>query len=282
MASEKPLPDRCGAHVTDRVGVEVTDDELGRTFSDEDDLERLIIDKGAVTAHKDPEYTEVVSHLKHGFNLTAVDLAPNDADQSDDDAYVRVQIVDDDPYIRHRTTELDGYCERYPMEDRDRCYVHTGLSTDEENPTPNRMKHGLHALRSDYYKQLGEQEKVAVQALVDSWLDNAPFDRDNFAKVNEVWRIAVDQMRLWKSQDEFTDTDAGGDSGLLEEITIDYDPETKEEITTTDENPVNLPYDRLDRTTIRKAKDLGLLDDPETQEAEAKESLAEKFADLAE
>jgi hypothetical protein len=53
-----------------------------------------------------------------------------------------------------------------------------------------------------------------------------------------------------------------------------------EVVTETDENPGNLAYDRLDRTMTRKMKELGLLDDPESQKAESGSSIAEQLAEL--
>jgi hypothetical protein len=134
------------------------------------------------------------------------------------------------------------------------------------------MTHGLRAKRSNYYDSLPDKEKWFIERLADSWIDNAPFDKDNFAKVNEIYRIAVDQHRLWNAHDEMND-------GLIYEQVIGTDDEG-EPIEVEDENPVNLAYDRLDRTTIRKLKELNCLDSPDSQKAEAMESLADKFESI--
>lgn len=271
MVSENPRPDRCGARVVDKVGLEVHDDELDEVFVSDDRLDAVVIEKGAVTTHVEPEYDEVLPHLRDGFSVTAVVLAPSEASESDEPE--RVDIPDDDPFVTNHDVALQGYCERYEMHDRKRCYVHKGADPEEMKNNTLAMTHGLKAKRSNYYKNLSEDDKEFVAALVDSWIDNAPFDRDDFAKVNEVFRIAVDQLRLWEAQDHF-------DDGMVYEQIIGTNDEG-EPIEVEDENPVNLPYDRLDRTTFRKLKDLGCLSDPDSQKAEAIESLPAKFEKLA-
>lgn len=275
MVSQEPKPGRCGASVTDKVGLEVHDDVLDESFTTGEDgrLVEVVVERGAVTARKEPEYEEVIQYLRQGFSLTAVKLRPPDA--SEDEQPVHVGIEDDDPYVTNHDTELQGYCERYPVksEDRDVCPVHGGAEgTGAEEGNLNAMKHGLHAKRSSYYREMDQEDKVIVENFVDSWLELSSYTRDDVAILNELYRIAVDQIRLWEAQDEFN-------KGLVYEQMADYDIEDGK-IFADQENPANLPYDRLDRTTFRKLKDLGVLDDPDSQQAEATESLAEKFAQL--
>jgi len=284
MTTEEPQPEKCGARVTDKVGIEIHADGFDGPLTDEGRLEQVIVENGAVVGHKEPEYIDVIKHLRKGFDLIAVDLAPPDADGPvGEDQYQRVEVDDDDPYVTNRDLVLQGYCERWPMEDRRRCYVHTGQSQDKEKAKSHGVEnitHGMRAKRSKFYQSLDEQDKLFVEKLVDSWIDNAPFDRDNFAKVNELFRIAIDEIRAWRAQGEYADDDDGA-GGMLTDVTIDYDPENGE-ITTEDENPLNLAYDRLDRTKYKKLKELGVLDDPDSQEAEAKQSLADVFDNLNE
>jgi hypothetical protein len=270
MVSDEPLPDRCGASVTNKVGLEVHDHELEEVFSSTDRLDSVVLERGAVRAEKEPEYEEVREYMSQGFSLAQVNLRPSDADE-DDPRIVPIDVEDDDPDTRNVDTEHEGYCERFPM-DNGRCYVHGGAGAGAPEGNVNAMTHGLRAKRSNYYENLVPKEKAFIEAMADSWIDNAPFGKDNFAKVNEVYRLSVDQHRLWNAHDEF-------DKGLVYEQVIGQDEEG-EPIEVEDENPVNLAYDRLDRTTIRKLKELGCLDDPESQKAEQMESLADKFAKL--
>jgi len=268
MSSDNPLPDRCAASVTEPSGLEVHDDEREEVFYAYGRLDSVVLEKGAVRAHKPAEWSEVSDYLDTGFTVAEVELEPSDGSDSDDDL-VSLAVEDDDPEIRYEDRIHVGYCERFPM-DNGRCYVHGGANDGAPEGNTNAMTHGLYAKRSSYYESLPDKDKAVVERLADSWIDNAPFDRDNFAKVNEVYRIAIDEFRLWESHDEFKD-------GLTYEQTVSGE---EGEFEMEQENPANLAYDRLDRTSIRKLKELGCLDDPESQKADNIESLADKFDNL--
>lgn len=279
MVSNEPQDGRCNANVVDKVGLEVHDDVRGEMHHTGPDgrLEQVVLERGAVTAEKEPEYQEVISYLREGFDTIAVDLAPSDDSESDGTGtdLERVPVEDDDPYVTNQTTDHLGFCERYPVKStgKDVCPVHGGLSTGAPEGNTNRLTHGLRAKRSNYYEnEMSEEEKIMVEDFVDDWLSMSDYDRDNSAVLNEFYRIAVDQIRLWNAQDEFS-------KGIVYDQYEDTGPEG-DEIFTEQENPANLPYDRLDRTTFKKLKDLGVLDDPDSQQAEATESLAAKFADI--
>lgn len=274
MVSEQPLEDRCGARVVDKIGIEIHADDHDQVFTDED-LEAVIIHDGSQERREEPEYIDVVKYLRYDYDVTAVVLSPSEADE-DGEEEREVAIEDDDPYVTNRDTELQGYCERYPM-DNGRCYVHGGESEGPGEGNMHRVTHGLSVKKlSGYYEnKLDEEEKALVHALTESWIDNAPFDRDNFAKYTSVLRIAIDQVRLWKAQDFFRQHD------FIDDFVVDYDMDGGE-LTAIQENPANLPYSRLDRDNFKKLKELGCLDDPDSQQADAVESLASKFADIDE
>lgn len=274
MVSEEPQAGRCNANITDRIGLEVHDESLDEVFTDGEDgrLVGVVLEKGAVTARKEPEYPEVAEYLREGFDLTGVELTPSDADENEDPVHIRID--DDDPYVTNRDTEPVGFCERYPVKSRDadRCPMHGGNNPGPPEGNTYAMTHGLKAKRSNYYRQMEDDEKITVEQFVDNWLDLSSYTRDDPAIVNELYRIAVDQIRLWNAQDEF-------DEGIVYDQMAEYDIEDGK-IMAEQENPANLPYDRLDRTTFQKLSKLGVLDDPESQQAEAVESLADKFAEL--
>lgn len=278
MPSPQPKSDRCGANVVDKVGLEVHADPISApddvdvgTVADEDDegrwtftddvIETVTVVRDGTTETVEPDYiTVVVDFLRNGFDTDALQLATGHT----------IQIEDDDPYITNERTDHQGYCMRYPM-DNGRCYVHGGVSGGAPEGNTNAMTHGLRARRSNYYEELEEEDRAFIEAMVDSWLDDAPFDRDNMAKVSELYRIAIDQLRLWKATDEYVD------DGLVKEVTVDYDPE-QGEITAEDENPVNLPYSRLDRDLYSKLKDLDVLSDDDDDSADVTVSLAQKLS----
>jgi len=46
------------------------------------------------------------------------------------------------------------------------------------------------------------------------------------------------------------------------------------------ENPINIAYDRLNRTLTRQMKELGCLSDPDSQQADAQQNIADELAAL--
>lgn len=168
----------------------------------------------------------------------------------------------------------DGYCERYIM-NHGRCYLHGGATpegTDTPEGNTNAMTHGLYAQRTNYYQSLDEDEQAFVEAIVDGWLDQAPFGRDNQAKVNRLFKIAVDEHKLWRANDYYDEEDL-----VVEDFERGEDGEVHK---TREEHPVNLAYDRLSRTTVKELKELGALSDPDSQQAEATKSLAKQLSGL--
>lgn len=281
MPSDHPKPDRCGASVVDKVGLEIhtgamtAPDELNIqavTSRDDDDrwvstneqISQVTIVREGERVSLDPEFRTVIDYLRNGFSVESIAL--------DQDATTTVLIDDTDPLVTNATTDHQGYCLRYGM-DNGRCYVHGGVTGGAPEGNVNAMTHGLRARRSNYYQALDEEDQGFVEAMVDSWLEDAPFDRENAAKVTEIYRIAIDQHRLWNATDEYVE------DGMVTEQVIDTD-EDGNAVYGEDENPVNLPYSRLDRDLFKKLKELGCLDDPDTQQAQAELSLARKLSGL--
>jgi len=159
-----------------------------------------------------------------------------------------------------------------------RCAYHGGKSGAPKNNV-NAAKHNLYTERSNYYENLGEIEKAWVDELVRSMLNDAPFNADNFQKFQMLREIAID-MHKKRGANDYT-----AEEGLIQENIVrddEGDPVMRdgELVTEDEENPINVAYDRLDRTMTRKMKELGLLDDPESQKAQSGESIAEQLAAL--
>jgi len=123
------------------------------------------------------------------------------------------------------------------------------------------------------------EEQVWMDELVRSMLNDAPFSADNFQKFQMLREIAIDTHKKRQSND-YT-----AEEGLIQENIVrddEGDPVMRdgELVTEDEENPINVAYDRLDRTMTRKMKELGLLDDPESQKAQSGESIAEQLSKL--
>lgn len=162
-----------------------------------------------------------------------------------------------------------------------RCTFHGG-DAGAPKGNVNAQTHGIHTQRSNYYNNLPAEEKAWVNELVSSMMDDAPFTKDNFQKFQMVREIAIDMHKKRHANDYIAE------EGIIQENCVRDEtgkPVTDRDgnlVTETDENPVNVAYDRLDRTMTRKMKELGLLDDPESQQAEASQSIAEQLAEMRE
>jgi len=178
---------------------------------------------------------------------------------------------------------FDGFCNNRAGFKTDhvgagRCTYHGGSAGAPEKNT-NAAKHHLYTQRTNYYETRTAEEQLWIDELVRSMMEDAPFGADNFQKFQMIREIAIDMHKKRQSND-YT-----AEEGLIKENVVrddDGDPmmQDGELVTDTDENPVNLTYDRLDRTMTRKMKELGLLDDPESQKAESGQSIAEQLAKL--
>lgn len=155
-----------------------------------------------------------------------------------------------------------------------RCYLHGGGSKTANEGNNYAEKHGLHADRQNYYKNRSTDEQQWIDAVVESLLDDAPFGPDNFAKMTMLRNVAIDMHKL-KNANDFVDQ-----AGLVQtDQTVGYSNDGKP-IKEDKENPVNITYDRLNRTMTRQLKELGILDDPESQKADAQENIANELSAL--
>lgn len=173
-----------------------------------------------------------------------------------------------------------GYCARWPTVDSDgepidgKCTFHTedghgwGAPKNQSN-----AKHHLYSWRSNYYYNLDRNDQLWIDLLVESFLDDAPFDRDNLGKLEILRQCAIDVHKI-RAANEYI-----WDEGLTQLKTIDFDPEDGE-IDTEVENILNLPVDRLQRQVTKRLKELGCLDDPDSALAENTATLAEVLSQV--
>jgi hypothetical protein len=155
-----------------------------------------------------------------------------------------------------------------------RCYLHGGGSKTANEGNNHAETHGLYSNRQNYYKNRSTEEQQWIDGVVDSLLDDAPFDADNMAKLQMVRNIAID-MHKQQRANKYID-----DVGIVnKDKTTGYTDDgrpIKEDV----ENVLNVAYDRLNRTMTRQMKELGILDDPESQNAEAKQNIANELSEI--
>jgi len=170
-----------------------------------------------------------------------------------------------------------GYCAnpagfRTPHSGDGRCYLHGGISTN--HGTNYAEKHGLYADRQNYYSNRPEREQAWIDGVTESLLDDAPFGPDNFAKMQMVRNIAIDMHKLQRANDYIDE------KGVVhKDKTVGYTDDGRP-IKQDEENVLNVAYDRLNRTLTRQLKELGILDDPDSQKAEAQQNIANELSEL--
>ncbi len=160
----------------------------------------------------------------------------------------------DSQTCNHPLSTTDGRCERKAKYPDGKCGYHTDYSDDgnEGSDNPN-YEHGLYMDRSGYYEQLPEKEQNWIDAVVASFLNDAPFDRDHIGKLTKLREVAID-MHKKRRADEYI-----GSKGMAQEQETGYHEEYGV-LTETQENVLHITADRLSRSSLRTLKELGILD----------------------
>lgn len=154
-----------------------------------------------------------------------------------------------------------------------RCYLHGGV-VKEDDGRGRPIEHGMYAKRQNYYKECDDAEQRWIDSVAESLLDDAPFGPDSFAKMQMIRNIAIDMHKLQSANDYIDDV------GLVhKDKTVGYTDDGRP-IKQDEENVLNVSYDRLNRTMTRQLKELGILEDPDSQQAAAQENIASELSEL--
>lgn len=149
------------------------------------------------------------------------------------------------------TTRDGGYCQKYPVDGANRCRLHTdqrpaGRPAGQEQPDADPADVLAHLATTD------PDAHAWVIRKYESYLEAAPFDEGS-AKADQLKQIAAREVVLWNAIG----------TQLQEGVVVrDADHQVAE-------NPVNRPLDRLARTVTRRLKELGVLNQPDRQQAAA-------------
>jgi hypothetical protein len=139
----------------------------------------------------------------------------------------------------------------------------------------NAETHGLYTKRQNYYDNRSVEEQHWMDAIVESLLDDMPGGDDpSFAKLQMVRNIAIDMHKSKRANDYIDNIGV-----VHKDKTVGYTDDGRP-IKEDQENALNIAYDRLNRTLTRQMKELGILDSPDKQNAEAKQNLADELAAL--
>lgn len=158
-------------------------------------------------------------------------------------------------------------CNAWPVDGSDKCYHHGGASTGAPEDNGNAESHGLRSDREKWFKRHREDVADDVQILVESYVEDAPFGFESTAKVDKLTELCIDQVRLREANKWLRDE-------FLKEETVAVSDDGRP-IKKLVENPAHMPRDRIKRTNIKGLKELGILDDPDTAQAQAERELAQ-------
>ncbi len=185
--------------------------------------------------------------------------------------------------VRHTPDEWDddttGYCmnpEAFRCDDPDanRCYLHGGADNGPPEGHNNGEKTGMYSDRQNYYNNRSFEEQQWIDAVIESLLDDAPFGPQSFAKMQMLRNVAIDMHKM-KNANEYID-----EVGVVHrDKTVGYTDDGKP-IKVDEENAINIAYDRLQKSTLRTLKRLGVLQDPESQKADAQKNIANELSKI--
>lgn len=164
-------------------------------------------------------------------------------------------------------------CHSYSVEGSERCRMHGGASPGAPKGNQNSARHGLYSDPANVLDDLAEKDPEGYDWILkkyDSYLDDAPFE-DGSAKADQLKQICVQEFIIWRA------------SGLQLEngiVVATNEPEGNKYGDRIKDHPVNKPLDRMQRTVTSRLKELGILDDPESQQANAEGDKVAALRDL--
>jgi hypothetical protein len=160
-----------------------------------------------------------------------------------------------------------GYCHNKSLDYNEHCRIHAGTKYD------GNIKHGMYADRQNYYETCSAKEQAWIDSVVSSFLEDAPFEADNFGKFQKLRNIAIDMHKVRNANDYIKE------EGLRKESVVGYDDDNNP-ILNEEEHELNVAVDRLKKTNTRELKELGVLDDPDSKKAESGMSIAKELSKI--
>lgn len=160
-----------------------------------------------------------------------------------------------------------GYCTQYPVNGSERCRMHGGKGSGAPTGNGNAITHGARSDPTNLYRHLDDDARAWVDKLVAGYLEEAPFGEDS-PKVERLQMTCVVIYQEWAAREVVLR------EGPSEEVTIGVN-EAGMPVARTDEHHLTATASTHNQTVRMNLKDLGLLDDPESQQADSMRSIAE-------
>lgn len=166
-------------------------------------------------------------------------------------------------------------CENYPVQGAERCRMHGGTKSEDAGAPEgngNAITHGATADPVNLFNHLDDDEQAWVELLVDGYLDEAPFDETS-PKVERLQMVCVVMYQEWAAR-EVTLRE-----GPSEDTVIGVSEEGAP-IARTDEHHLTGTAARHNQTVRMNLKDLGLIDDPDSQLADSANDIADVMREV--
>lgn len=172
-------------------------------------------------------------------------------------------------------TSSDGVCDNDAKFPDGKCGQHSAYADGSDDDWSPNYKHGLYMDRSGYYNALPSEDQEWIDAVVGSFLKDAPFGADELGKLAKLREVAIDMHKKRRADDYIyqrgmTQTHEVGyheDYGVLEEEK---------------ENVLHVTASRLSKDSLRTLKDLGILGNDDNAEEVGEtviEALSKKVED---
>lgn len=177
-----------------------------------------------------------------------------------------------------------GVCQAQPM-DNGRCYHHGGASTgnpDADGPpegNQNARTHGLFADRDNLYNSLDSEDQDHVETIADSLAtryEHIHGREPDYAARENIKHVAIDVFKVTLAHDYMAEQGEESGNVLIEQ---DYAEDGDEVREITRPNQLNRVLSDLKNETRQWLKDMGLLHDPESEKAEAANSLVQMLSE---
>lgn len=167
-------------------------------------------------------------------------------------------------------------CRNYPVSGSKRCRMHGGHSPGGEPGNQNAVTHGLYAQVDNFYQSLDDDHTALCDEIFQDYCTRY---RDLYGSIDtanqtRLFEIAVNQIKVVHQNDWLVDRPDTLESGnpLVERET--HYSEGGAKYHRYKESVVLAGQQKLRREDRQWLKDMGLLNDPESQKAEASKDLA--------
>jgi len=164
----------------------------------------------------------------------------------------------------------EGTCDQKGSYPDDRCGMHTSHETDYDDTRVTNKKHGLYS--SEYYESLSDEDKKFIDMISDDLLEKSYYNEEDESMVEKCRQIAIDLHQKRRADGYIAK------KGMTQENTVGVH-EQYGEITETEENTLFITKDRLSREARLNMKDLGILDQDNSQTEKAAKSLVESLSE---